>query len=81
MPNSLFFFDWKTRLKIDILLDFPLAAKELELRAAKVKIKSSSLWVASAEDLLRLKKIAYADRHSASDAQDLEFLNHLLKTN
>ncbi|MBI2082436.1 MAG: hypothetical protein HYT76_02610 [Deltaproteobacteria bacterium] len=80
LPDSLFFFDWETRLKVDLLLDFPLPAKEIELRATKVKIKSSSLRVASAEDLLHLKKLAYADRHSASDAQDLEFLNHLLKT-
>jgi hypothetical protein len=31
------------------------------------------------EDPLRLKEIAYADRKSAADAQDLEFLRNLLK--
>ena len=80
LPHSLFFFDWKTRLKVDLLLDFPLPAKDLALRATKVKIKSRTLRVASPEDLLRLKELAYADRRAAADAQDLEFLNRLLKT-
>lgn len=74
LPDSLFFFDWKTRLKVDLLLDFPLAAKEVAGRANRIKIKSRSLRIASTEDLLRLKEIAYKDRRSASDAQDLEFL-------
>lgn len=79
LPQSLFFFDWKTRLKVDLLLDFPLAAKDVAGRATKVKIRSHSLRVASPKDLLRLKEIAYADRHSAADAQDLEFLRKVGK--
>lgn len=74
LPQSLFFFDWKTRLKVDLLLDFPLLAKDIVGRATKVKIKSRSLRIASPEDLLRLKEIAYAARHSAADADDLAFL-------
>ena len=79
LPDSLFFFDWTTRLKVDLLLDFPLPASEVLPRSTRLKIKSGSLQVASAEDLLRLKELSYADRHSASDAQDLEFLKRLLK--
>src|SRR5579885_3317772 len=79
LPQSLFFFNWKTRLKIDLLLDFPLSAKDVALRAHRVKIKSRSLRVASTEDLLRLKEIAYDDRRSPSDAQDFDFLRKLLK--
>lgn len=79
LPQSLFFFDWKTRLKVDLLLDFPLSAKDVALRANRVNIKSRSLRIASTEDLLRLKEIAYADRGSAADAQDVEFLKGLLK--
>jgi hypothetical protein len=41
---------------------------------------NSSLLTAP-EDLLRLKEIAYADRKSAADAQDLEFLRRMLKRN
>ncbi len=74
LPPSLFFFDWKTRLKVDVLLDFPLLAKDVASRATKVKIRSRALRVASQQDLLRLKEIAYAARHSAADAQDLAFL-------
>ena len=74
LPDSLFFFNWKTRLRVDLLLDFPLPASDILTRATRLKIPPGSLWVASVEDLLRLKELAYADRHSASDAQDLEFL-------
>jgi len=81
LPQSLFFFHWKTRLKVDLLLDFPLPAKIVALRASRVKIKSHSLRIASPEDLLRLKELAYADRHAATDAQDLDFLRRLLKPN
>jgi predicted nucleotidyltransferase len=78
-PSSAYFFDPKTQVKIDLLFDFPLAAKEVAARANKVRIKSSTVRVASTEDLIRLKELAYADRRSASDAQDLDFLKRLLK--
>ncbi len=78
LPQSLFFYDWDSKLKVDLLLDFPLPGKEIAQRANKVKIGSHSLRIASTEDLIRLKEIAYSDRKSASDAQDLEFLRRLL---
>ena len=80
LPETLFFFNWKIRLKVDLLLDFPLPASDILTRATRLKIPSGSLWVASIEDLLRLKELAYADRHSASDAQDLEFLKAFKKS-
>jgi predicted nucleotidyltransferase len=79
IPDSIFFFDWETRLKVDLLLDFPLPARDVARRATKVKIKPYLLRIASLEDLLRLKEMAYADRRSAADAQDLEFLNRMLQ--
>lgn len=78
-PRSLFFYNPKTGLRVDLLLDFPLPAQPVAGRAEKVKVGSGSLRVASTKDLRRLKEIAYADRRSASDAQDLEFLRNLLK--
>lgn len=76
-PRSLFFFDWSTRLKVDLLLDFPLPAGEVAGRSIKVKIRTRSFRIASKEDLLRLKEIAYGTRRSAVDAQDLAFLRGL----
>lgn len=76
-PDSAFFFNKNLRLKIDLLIDFPLSAKELAGRADRIKIRSHSLLLASREDLIRLKEIAYADRKSASDAHDLEFLRKI----
>lgn len=78
-PRSVFFYDWKAGLRVDLLLDFPLPARGIADRAAKLGKKPRTLRVAAPEDLLRLKEIAYADRKSAGDAQDLEFLRKLLK--
>ncbi len=76
-PDSAFFYYPKKDFKVDILFDFPFPAKEIAEKAISIKVKSYRLTLASREDLIRLKEIAYADRKSASDAQDLEFLRGL----
>ena len=73
-PASVFFWHHTKRLRIDLLFDFPLAASTLRTNAIKTKIRSRTLHVASAADLLRLKEIAVAKRSFAGDAQDIEFL-------
>jgi hypothetical protein len=78
-PRSAFFFDRKSGIRIDLLFDFPTPARDIAGRAARVATKSGVLRVASPEDLLRLKEISYADRKSAADGHDLEFLRRLLK--
>ncbi len=78
-PSSIFFFNKKTRLKIDILLDFPFPAKEVSRRSQTIKVRSYTFQIASPEDLMRMKEIAYQDRKLASDAQDIEFLRNILK--
>lgn len=78
-PKIVFFYNWKTELRVDLLLDFPLPARDIADRAAQIGKKPRTLRVAAPEDLVRLKEIAYADRKSAADAQDLEFLRNLLK--
>ena len=79
-PRSLYFFDGKTGLRVDLLLDFPLPSHAVAGRAARIRLKSGSLRVADPKDLLRLKEIAYADRKSAADAHDLDFLRRSLKS-
>jgi hypothetical protein len=79
-PQSVFFFDRHTGLRIDLLLDFPLPGRDIAGRASKIGTTTGTLRVASPEDLLRLKEIAYADRKSATDAHDLEFLRRMLKS-
>ena len=76
-PRSAFFRSRKGT-RVDLLLDFPLPARDIADRADRVGRKPDVLRVASPKDLLKLKEIAYADRKSASDAQDLEFLRKLL---
>lgn len=78
-PRSVFFYHPKTGLRIDLLLDFPLPTRDIADRADRIGKKPLRLRVAAPKDLLRLKEIAYADRKSAADAQDLEFLRNLLK--
>lgn len=79
-PVNASFFNATRQLRIDLLFDFPIAASELAERATRRTIGSVTLHIASADDLLRLKRIAHADRASSRDAQDIEFLEtHLLR--
>jgi len=78
-PRSLFLSNPRTGLRVDLLLDFPLPAHGIAQRAEKVRLRSGGIRLASREDLIHLKELAYADRRSASDAQDLEFLRNLIK--
>ena len=73
-PASAYFLNPGTGLRIDLLFDFPLPAATLARRATTVKARSVVLRVASAADLLRLKKIARAHRSSPGDAEDIAFL-------
>jgi hypothetical protein len=78
-PNSAYFYHPRTRLKVDLLFDFPLKAAELALHVHRIKVSSHSIPMASTNDLLRLKKIAKSHRSKPGDAEDLVFLKKLCK--
>lgn len=73
-PDSVFFFKPETRLRIDLLFDFPLPAAMLAEQAVRIKVRSHVFHLASEADLLRLKEIARAHRSAPGDAQDIAFL-------
>ena len=73
-PDSVFFFHRRTRLRIDLLFDFPVTAAKLVEQAIPIKVRSHVFTVASEDDLLHLKQIARAGRNFAGDAADIEFL-------
>lgn len=73
-PESVYFFNPKIELRIDLLFDFPIPAKELVASAKKIKIVSQTVRIASEKHLLRLKEIAQAARHKPGDADDIAFL-------
>src|SRR5262249_14884611 len=73
-PSTAYFLHPASRLRIDLLFDFPIAAAELMKAATRMKVRSQVLRVASEKDLLRLKRLARAGRSSAGDAQDIAFL-------
>lgn len=73
-PASVYFVHRPSGLRMDFLFDFPLLAKELAVRAKTITVQSHQFLVASQQDLLRLKKLAYRDRRSVADLQDIEFL-------
>ena len=73
-PSSAYFFNPKTGLRIDLLFDFPIPAAELAKAATRTKVQSQVMSVASERDLLRLKRIAKAQRSSPGDAEDIAFL-------
>ena len=73
-PASAYFVNQKTRLRIDLLFDFPIPAAQLAEGAMRMKVRSQVLHIASERDLLRLKRIAKAGRSSPGDAEDIAFL-------
>ncbi len=73
-PASVYFFNRRTGLRVDLLFDFPVPAAELAERATRIKIRAHVFDIASEPDLLRLKTIARQARSAAGDAEDIAFL-------
>jgi hypothetical protein len=73
-PDSAFFVNRETGLRIDVSFDFPIPARELAGRSMKARTPAGTLVLASEPDLLRLKLIAQSNRTLAGDAQDVSFL-------
>jgi predicted nucleotidyltransferase len=73
-PTSAYFFNAETGLRVDLLFDFPVPAAELAEHATRFKIRGYVFDVACEQDLLRLKKIAKAERSAPGDAEDIAFL-------
>jgi hypothetical protein len=74
VPDSAYFLNPQTGLRIDLLFDFPIPAATLAERATRTKVRSHVLSIASEPDLLQLKRIAAERRSLATDAVDIAFL-------
>jgi hypothetical protein len=73
-PASAYFLNPTTGLRVDLLFDFPIPAKELAGRSRRMTVRSHVFEIASDQDLLRLKRLAKADRSVPGDAEDILFL-------
>jgi len=73
-PEGAFFYDPENGLRIDVLFDFPIPARELADRSLSAKTPVGRLRMASEEDLLKLKMIARTNRSLSTDEQDIAFL-------
>jgi hypothetical protein len=73
-PASADFFNAETGLRVDLLFDFPIPAATLAARATRTRIRAHVFDIAAEQDLLRLKKIAKANRSAPGDAEDIAFL-------
>lgn len=78
-PETAYFYNPRTGLRVDLLFDFPIAAATLAERASRVRIGKYQLHVAGERDLLELKKIAAARRQAPGDAEDIAFLERRLR--
>lgn len=78
-PKSAYFYNASLGLRIDLLFDFPIDAREVRRRSTRKKIESYSFCIASPLDLIRMKEIAASDRNASTDVQDLEFLKRIVK--
>ena len=72
-PASAYFFNSATRLRVDLLFDFPIPAATLAANASRPD-PGARFDIASETDLLQLKKIAQAARSAPGDAEDIAFL-------
>jgi hypothetical protein len=79
LPETASFYNPDTRLRVDLLFDFPIAAATLAQRATRARIGVHVLHIAGERDLLHLKRIAAAKRQVAGDADDIAFLERRLK--
>lgn len=75
-PKSAYFYNRGLGLRVDLLFDFPIRARDVRRRSTRKTIQSYALHIASRRDLIRMKEIAAAARGLSSDTQDLEFLKH-----
>jgi hypothetical protein len=73
-PRSASFHNPSLGLRVDLLFDFPIGARQVRRRSTRRTIQSYSFHIASKRDLVRMKEIAAAARGLSSDRQDLEFL-------
>jgi len=78
-PDSAYFYNPDTLLRIDLLFDFPVPAAALAERATRTKVAGHVFAIASAQDLLTMKQIAKSARSFPGDAQDIRFLESRLK--
>ena len=76
-PKSAYFYNHARGLRVDLLFDFPIPAKDVYKRSHQKKIQSHVFRIADKQDLLTMKEIAIQDRRLSSDLQDLEFLQEL----
>lgn len=73
-PKSVYSYNHRLALRVDLLFDFPFPAQGVRQRSAHKKIQSYSFRIACRADLIAMKEIAARDRKLSSDLQDLEFL-------
>jgi hypothetical protein len=76
-PRSAYFYNRGLGLRVDLLFDFPIPAREVRKRATRRTIQSFAFHIASRRDLIRMKEIAANARGLSSDRQDLEFLQKI----
>lgn len=76
-PDSAYFYNPKTSLRIDLLFDFPKPVEDLLKKSQTKTISSKKFTIASKEDLIILKRIAIKNRTKPGDKEDLEFLEKL----
>lgn len=77
-PSTAYFFNRTLGLRVDLLFDFPLQAREVRRRSRRTRIRSYAFHIASPDDLIRMKEIAAKDRRNPADLQDLDFLRTLV---
>ena len=76
-PKNAYFFNRRLGLRVDLLFDFPISARDVHKRSTRRTIQSFPFHIASTRDLIRMKEIAATARGLSNDLHDLEFLKKI----
>lgn len=82
-PESLWFWHDEKKIRIDLVFDLPVPIDDLRARATRISIAGQPIYLASLEDLLRMKETSVVGRttklRALADEQDLVFLRGLIR--
>ncbi len=78
-PDTIFFWHPELKMKVDLMMDFPLKAADVLAAAETVRLAGKPVKRASLEVLKKMKEIAVRERGDPRDIQDLAFINKKIR--
>ncbi|MEK8023950.1 MAG: hypothetical protein AAB229_09105 [Candidatus Hydrogenedentota bacterium] len=79
-PESIWFWHMTKNVRVDLVFDLPVSISDVMGRAIAKNIHGNRVFIASPEDLEKMKVTAFTARPSrTADKHDLDFLRNLIE--